>query len=233
LIIILELQSLWLIATVNQGTYCVTMRRPPWCGLRTGNVRDLNNGAGMLPWLVGFVGTALAVALIGTLLGVVALRLMGRPPQAAGVVLAGLTLFFLALTQLPFPDPDAMVCPVPYTAPRLTPFRFLFRGIELLAAPQDLPVRLFDRGVLSALMNLVLCAAIGAALARWTARGVGFAILWGATLSISVELTQLTAFWGMFPCPWRLFDVDDLILNVSGVMIGFAISSWQMPGRAG
>jgi hypothetical protein len=178
----------------------------------------------MLTELVGFVGMALAVALIGTLLGVTILRLAGRATRPSGMMLAGFTLFFLALTQLPFPNPETMTCPVPYTTPRLVPFRFAFRGVELLLAPQDLPTRLFDRGVLSAMMNLLLCIAIGAALARWTARGAGFALIWGATLSLCVELTQLTAFWGAFPCPWRLFDVDDLILNISGVMIGFLIS---------
>jgi hypothetical protein len=178
----------------------------------------------MLVWLFGFVGAALAVTLVGTLAGWLALRLAGQRPQAAGVMLAGLTVFFLALTQLPFPDPDRMICPVPYTEPRLMPFRFVVRGIDLLASPQLLPTRLLDRGVLSALMNLVLCIGIGAVLARWTARGVRFALVWGAALSFGVELTQLTGFWGAFPCPWRLFDIDDLILNIAGVLIGFAAS---------
>lgn len=181
-------------------------------------------------WLVSFVGMALAVALVGTLLGVAALRLVGRSPQVSGVVLAGLTLFFLALTQVPFPDPHTMVCPGVHVTPRLMPFRFLFRAVDLLAVPQDLPAQLLDRGPLAALMNLVLCLMIGAALARWTARGISFALIWGATLSMGVELTQLTGFWWMFPCPWRQFDVDDLILNVGGVVIGFAISRWKKQG---
>jgi glycopeptide antibiotics resistance protein len=41
---------------------------------------------------------------------------------------------------------------------------------------------------------------------------------------LAVELTQLTGIWGLYPCPYRQFDVDDLILNTTGVVIGFALA---------
>ena len=50
------------------------------------------------------------------------------------------------------------------------------------------------------------------------------AFLLGFFLSLFFELTQLTGLYGIYPRPYRLFDVDDLILNTTGTMIGFLIT---------
>ena len=59
-------------------------------------------------------------------------------------------------------------------------------------------------------------------------------MLGGFGLSLTVELTQLTGLWGLYPCPYRQFDVDDLILNTTGVALGFAVvrlaQSWAGGG---
>lgn len=39
-------------------------------------------------------------------------------------------------------------------------------------------------------------------------------------MSALVELTQLTGAWGLFGCSWRTFDVDDLLINTSGALLG-------------
>ena len=41
--------------------------------------------------------------------------------------------------------------------------------------------------------------------------------------SIFVEVTQLTGIYGIYKYPYRLFDVDDLMLNTLGGVIGFYI----------
>lgn len=74
--------------------------------------------------------------------------------------------------------------------------------------------------VLSVAMNLLLCSLIGAQLWRHDLplRAV---MRLGFGLSLTVELTQLTGIWGLYPCAFRKFDVDDLLLNTLGVMLGF------------
>jgi hypothetical protein len=42
----------------------------------------------------------------------------------------------------------------------------------------------------------------------------------GFAVSALVELTQLTGLWFAYPCPYRLFDVDDLVANTTGALIG-------------
>jgi hypothetical protein len=64
--------------------------------------------------------------------------------------------------------------------------------------------------------NIALFVPLGA-LAR---RGLPGAVLAGSTASVFVELTQLTGIWFVFPCPYRVFDVDDVIANTVGALLG-------------
>ncbi|BBH20349.1 hypothetical protein Back11_16940 [Paenibacillus baekrokdamisoli] len=50
------------------------------------------------------------------------------------------------------------------------------------------------------------------------------ALLLGFSLSLFFEVTQLTGVFGYFNCPYRLFDVDDLMVNSSGTLCGFLIA---------
>lgn len=45
-------------------------------------------------------------------------------------------------------------------------------------------------------------------------------VLYSFLLSLFFELTQLTGLYGIYPRPYRLFDVDDLILNTVGGLLG-------------
>ena len=50
------------------------------------------------------------------------------------------------------------------------------------------------------------------------------ALIFGFLLSLFFELTQLSGLYGIYPRAYRLFDVDDLILNTTGTMLGFLIT---------
>ena len=50
------------------------------------------------------------------------------------------------------------------------------------------------------------------------------AFMYGFLLSLFFELTQLSGLYGIYPRPYRLFDIDDLMLNTLGTMIGFLIT---------
>ena len=74
----------------------------------------------------------------------------------------------------------------------------------------------------SVVMNFALCAVIGMTMARHAA-SLRTAWCFGTILSLGVEITQLTGIWGIYPCAYRQFEVDDLILNVSGVLAGYLL----------
>lgn len=57
-------------------------------------------------------------------------------------------------------------------------------------------------------------------------------VLCGFLLSLFFELTQLSGLYGIYPRSYRLFDVDDLIINTLGSIIGYSIGifvSYIMP----
>ena len=50
---------------------------------------------------------------------------------------------------------------------------------------------------------------------------LGRAILYNFLISLFFETTQLTGIWGLAKCPYRVFDVDDLLTNTLGGVFGW------------
>lgn len=144
-----------------------------------------------------------------------------------------LILFFLTLTQYPLPDPSTLDCSNGGVAPILRPFETLAHVQRMLVWHDNDPAAVTWRTwvgskvLQAAAMNFLLCAAIGASLA-WQG-GIGWRGALGAAVALSggAELAQLTGVFGLYPCPFRTFEVDDLIFNISGLMAGFAALRWR------
>jgi glycopeptide antibiotics resistance protein len=162
-----------------------------------------------MPGLVVYVVTCTAVGLGLALLLILAASAVAQRSLLAYLPLVTATMVFVAMTHLPLPAAGAE-CPLPYTNPQLTPFKLLRRGNEVITLVYSI----------STFANFLLCALIGALLRRFTGRVMVAAGL-AATLSLAVEISQLTGMFGVYPCSWRQFDIDDLILNSAGVLAGF------------
>ena len=85
---------------------------------------------------------------------------------------------------------------------------------------------------LPAVLNFLTCLPIGALLSP-DVRGARTALGAGFALSLAVELTQITGTWGLYPCAYRKFDVDDLVLNTLGVVVGFLLAKRLFGVRGG
>ncbi len=159
--------------------------------------------------------------------------LLRQPLEFDGRHLLTLTLalFFLTLTQYPLPDPAMLDCTDGGVAPILRPFETLAHVQRMVVWNRNDPDAVTwatwvgSKVLQAAAMNLVLCAAIGAAMARHLQarrpRLVAFGV--AVLLSGGAELAQLTGLFGLYPCAWRTFEVDDLILNIGGLMTGFTL----------
>lgn len=55
-------------------------------------------------------------------------------------------------------------------------------------------------------------------------RNVWRAFVIGFFISLFFEVTQLTGLYGFYTCPYRLFDVDDLLANTTGAVLGFILA---------
>jgi hypothetical protein len=49
-------------------------------------------------------------------------------------------------------------------------------------------------------------------------------IIIGVLTSLTIETAQLTGAFGFYPCSYRLFDVDDLMINTFGALLGFILA---------
>ena len=83
------------------------------------------------------------------------------------------------------------------------------------------PERLLrNRAFLQVALNVLLFVPFGVFVRLVTHRGIVVATALGFAVSLLIEVTQLTGVWGVYPCAYRLFDVDDLLTNTLGAFIG-------------
>lgn len=81
-----------------------------------------------------------------------------------------------------------------------------------------------DSSVYTVLFNFVLTLPFGVYLRYYFNRKWWEVLVMSFMLSLFFEVTQLSCLFGIYPRPYRLFDVDDLIVNTTGGMIGFALT---------
>ena len=131
------------------------------------------------------------------------------------VTIYALMLYLLALvlfTLYPVPDNPARFCADYHLAPQLMPFG------SITAIPHEGLRAIFQVG-----MNLLFFVPLGVFIRSLTSWRLSAALLVGLSLSIVIETAQLTGAFGLYPCSYRLFDVDDIMLNTVGAVIGFLI----------
>lgn len=78
-----------------------------------------------------------------------------------------------------------------------------------------------EREFLQAIFNVLLTLPLGIYLRYYFGRGLIATILISFTASIFFELTQFSGLYGIYNAPYRVLDIDDLILNTLGGTIGF------------
>jgi hypothetical protein len=143
-------------------------------------------------------------------------------------VLVGAAVYGVALwtyTLLPLPDAGDYTCQHAQT--RVMAFADDIRraaeqaGYAGLGTPGEL---LRNPAFLQLVLNVVLFLPFGVFVRLITHRGVLVATVAGFAVSLLVEVTQLTGVWGVYPCAYRLFDVDDLVTNTVGALLGAVVS---------
>ncbi|WP_127818819.1 VanZ family protein [Microbacterium sp. CPCC 204701] len=171
-------------------------------------------------------GVALAVLLF---VPFVALTYRRRGGFGAGrfAVWGAALVYLMAIwtyTLLPLPDPDALRC----AGVNLDVGAFVddIRGALSRVGRSALT----DPAVLQVLLNVLLFVPLGFFVRVLGGRGIPTAVVTGFVVSALVETTQLTGVWGLYPCAYRVFDVDDLLANTCGALLG-SLSALLVPRR--
>lgn len=121
----------------------------------------------------------------------------------------------MAFTLYPMPDDPKAFCAahVGHYAPQLNLFKFI-GDIQHGGT----------NGILQLAFNVVFFVPLGFILLRWARWPWWVVILAGFCTSLFIESSQLTGFWGLYPCAYRQFDVDDLLTNTLGAVVGLLIA---------
>ncbi|EOW9530146.1 VanZ family protein [Bacillus cytotoxicus] len=110
----------------------------------------------------------------------------------------------------------------------LVPFTFVSDFLKetkvIWNQPATYLAALKERSFLQAAFNAILLLPLGVYLRYYFRRNFIQTLCIVFLTSLFFEITQITGFYGMYNCPYRLFDVDDLILNTTSGVIGFWIA---------
>ena len=181
---------------------------------------------------------ALIAIVLGTVLAVLLLiptaavqyRLDGRLGPLDLTILVTSAVYALAIwtyTLLPMPEDHTFRC-------KGSQLRVL-GSLGLIHVPQDGgPLALLrEPAFMQIVLNVLLFVPLGYFLRVILHRGVVVATIAGFGLSLLIELTQKTGVWNLYSCAYRLFDVDDLIVNTLGATVGSLLSILVVRRRAG
>ncbi len=141
----------------------------------------------------------------------------------------------VSLIVFPLPKDPSQIVEIAQT-PQLQPFHFVEQIRETTdfswADRSTWGPTLKARAAYEAYFNVLLTVPLGAYLCylfrcRWW-----MTLLIGMATTLLFETSQLTGLFGIYDHPYRLFDVDDLILNTTGTMLGFWLMiplAWALP----
>ena len=137
-----------------------------------------------------------------------------------------LTAYFLVILPLPSRE-DVMALTTPTT--QLIPFNFITDFINnsgfVLNDFSTYITALKSSQFIVPIFNIILTIPFGAYLHYYFKYSFKKTVLWSFLLSLFFELTQVTGLYFIYPRGYRLFDVDDLILNTFGGLIGYFVGS--------
>ena len=178
--------------------------------------------------LNGLLATALgSIAAVVLLVPVAAVKYRrdGRLGPRDLLTLLAVAVYGLALwtyTLLPLPAAGDYTC----VGRQLTPFDTIGAiAWEDVGTRAGLSALVRDPAFLQVALNVLLFVPLGYFVRRVLRRGFVVATLLGFGVSLLIETTQTTGVWHLFRCAYRLFDVDDLILNTSGATIGALVAA--------
>lgn len=110
---------------------------------------------------------------------------------------------------------------------QLVPFQFV-NDIEMYTkfsvwVPDTYWSSFFSGAFLQVFYNVLMFIPLGIYLRYYYRRNLIECIIVSFLLSLFFELTQLSGLYGIYPRPYRLFDIDDLFLNTIGGVLGFLV----------
>lgn len=139
-----------------------------------------------------------------------------------------MTAFFLTVLPLPVISEGFCEFRIGKVIPNFFPFRFVKDTFHEVQGNISLFSIVKSSTFMVTAANVLLLMPLGFFLRYlFQIKNAGIATLIGFLASLFFEVTQLTALYGLYPCRYRHFEVDDLITNTFGCFIGFVIARYS------
>ena len=149
-----------------------------------------------------------------------------RTPILLSFLLYMLCVYYLTILPLPDPKTFEQTANI-WDYINLNPLGFIRDFVEttqfkITDITTYLPA-MQEKAFYQPLLNILMTVPFGMYLGYYFKDSLKKTVLLTFLLSLFFELTQLSGLYGIYSHPYRLFDVDDLILNTLGGLIGFLI----------
>ncbi|MFD2792466.1 VanZ family protein [Promicromonospora vindobonensis] len=150
-------------------------------------------------------------------------RLVG----AAALAIYGTALAAYTLLPLPSGDLVAWCADHGHEGAQLRPGQ-IFADIRERTAGLSIGAAVRDVSVLQGVFNVVLFVPWGILVRRYLGWGLLASAASALAASLLIEVVQLTGIFGLIPCSYRLADVDDLVTNTLGGVLGAVMAPWVL-----
>lgn len=154
-------------------------------------------------------------------------RTYGNIPPLRSVIVYSFIFYLLSaffLVILPLPPRDKVMA-MTSSPLQLLPFQFIkdfMRETVLILGDSSTYIPALKQGVvLQPIFNIILVFPFGVYLRYYFKKDFKQTLLFSFLLSLFFEITQLTGIYGIYPKAYRLFDVDDLMMNILGGTLGY------------
>ena len=136
----------------------------------------------------------------------------------------------VAFTMFPLPDETPTFCADKTRLEQwqTVPFESL-NDVSAVYAQSGMAATLTSSVLWQVVFNVIFFVPLGFFLAHRWRRGIVFATVMRLAVSLAIESTQGTGIWGIYACPYRLADVDDLMTNTLGAVVGWCLGRLLTP----
>lgn len=162
-------------------------------------------------------------------------RTYGRLSTARMTGLAGVCVYTAALvvyTLMPYPQaPSEAWCASHHASSNIVPLSSVRTALESVSGKSLWGV-LHDKYLQQIVLNVALFVPFGVIVHRFLRRGALTTVLAGMLTSSFIEISQYTGMFGLYPCAFRVGDVDDVLTNTTGTLLGVLLAPvflWWMP----
>ncbi len=183
------------------------------------------------PIVMGSLVSLILIYIIFIPIAIHQYRRHGNLKVRGNIVLVSFILYFITawfMTILPLPSMEEVLQMKPIR-PNFRPFLFIETFLKnsgfVLTRPRTWFTALRDSSFYTVAFNIVLTIPFGVYLRKYFKLKLPLIIVLGFCLSFFYELTQYTGFYGIYPRAYRFADVDDLIVNTLGAVLGFFLTA--------